>query len=322
MDQEDDLMLFEEFRKSFQGSQRRTTDSGEWMKTMRDNLYQMLTSPMKQEYTNEAFKWIANLCMTLDDFSWISDTNQWLTGEIKIFSCISRLSLNELTILLPLIQRHLTCGDAVEEEDGKVLARSANKTEYDMFGVHLVILENVIKCLIKSQDESNSLAEKMSANGLKSLLDHLKETVDLLCEYLELVHTHWQQLCDEPQSQRSQVAEAALRVICAWMSEEPVGLKAQCKRYLIDLMLKNLLTNHRSLNEDLIILALHSICTNHTELMDKLHATQECRTGLERYLSHVESEQKKSTTSKRQQKMFKLRVGLIKDLITRASTSS
>lgn len=292
-------------------------DPSKWLQSIRDRLYSMFCSPMKEDYTHEAFKWVSHLCMSIGDFSWISTKGNWTAQEVKIFSCIVRLSMSEIQILLPIIQRTLTCGENPEFEDGKVLARSANSSDYDKFGDHLVILESAIKTLVKDQteDEINELAGAIKGPELKSLLEQLKETLTLIIEYLELVHQHWDELSKHRASEKLSSAEAGLRITCVWLSEDPCGFENQCTKFLIDIIIKNLLMGGPS-KHDLLILALHAICTGSKEMMMTLRGCTDYRKALEVYLGYVQREQKRSASDRRAQKVFKLRCGLVKDLMS------
>lgn len=292
-------------------------DPNEWLQPTRDRLYSMFCSPMKEDYTHEAFKWVSHLCMSIGDFSWISSKDDWTAKEVKIFSCIVRLSLSEIQIIIPVIQRTLTCGEDPECENGKVLARSANSSDYDRFGHHLVILESVIKTLVKNQtdDKINNLADAIKGPELKSLLERLKETVTLIIEYLELVHQHWNELIKDTSNEKFSSAEAGLRITCVWLSEDPCGFENQCTKFLIDLIIKNLLMGGPS-KHDLFILALHAICTSCEEMLMTLKDCSDHQKALEIYLDYVQKELRMSASDRRAQKVFKLRCGLVKDLLS------
>lgn len=300
-------------------------DSDVLLKSIRDKLFSIFCSPMKEEFTHEAFRWVSQLCMSVGDFSWISTDNNWSSEEVKIFSCIVRLSINELHILVPLIERHLTSGQEPDVEDGKVLARSAESEEYDRFGDHLVIIESVVKSLVKDQQpddddvETNLLTKAFKAEELVNLLNRLKEASTLICDYLELVYNHWNTLTKQLDDEKFSSAEGALRIMCVWLSEDPVGFESQSKRFLIDLIIKNLLLSSRQ--HDILILALHSVCTQNEELLSILKQIPSHREALQKYLDYVEAEQsacKRRISERRSQKMFKLRCGLVKDLMKEA----
>ena len=327
--------LFEELKLLF-GDADKTFDEKPdvWMKLVRDKLYSMLRSPLKQEYTSEAFKWISSLCISVGDLSWLCKDNQWTGEDVEIFTCIVRLSLNEIQITLPLIKRHLTYGDEIESEEGKVLARSANPEDYDSFGSHLIIIESAIRSLVADvdrdedddDDESDSerkstLSDCMKPGQLKGLLGHLKDCVTEICDYLELVNRSWSELNKETaEAAKVSAFEGSLRLICVWLIEYPTSFEDQCKNFLIDLMLKNL--DSKQIRNDLLISALHSICTNNDELMKKLRENKRHRIALQGYLDYVQiklrddnNEFSKGSQSRRKQKMFKLRCGLVRDLL-------
>lgn len=327
---QDPAKYFEELRTLFEDSTDKTNtnekktprDPNEWLKLVRDKLYNMLCSPMKEEYLHEAFKWVANLCLMTGDLSWLNVGDEWTDKEAKMFSCIARLSLGEITILLPFVQRHLTCGEEVDLEDGKVMARPANSEEYERFGNHLVIIESIIKSLVENQteeDDSNSLTKLLSSSELRSLLERLKEVMANICDYLELVHRYWANLTEKQDNFKMDAAEAALRIISVWLSEDPGSFEPQCKRFLIDLIIRNLLILDRQSKADLLITALHSICTSSEIISDELKKTNGHREALEKYLKHVEQNYKSDLEvdgkKRRAQKLFKLRCGLVKDLL-------
>lgn len=316
----------DELSKIFENSQATFNENpSRWLGLVRDKLFNMFRSPMKEEYSHEAFRWVSQLCISIGDFSWVTTANKWTHDETKIFSCIARLSLSEIQILLPLMQRHLTLGDEPELEGGKIIDRSANHDDYDKLGTHLVIVESIIKSLVKDQvdnddedsagdtQELNPVTDSMTPDELKNLLERLKETMISICEYLELVHRHWQDIIHIRDSEKFSSAQAAIRIISVWLSEDPGGFEPQCKRFLIDLMIKNLLLDDNRSRDDLTILALHSICAESDELVRSCKEVSAIDDALEKYLRYVQTEQGKSE-DRRTQKIFKLRCGLVKDL--------
>lgn len=322
------LEQFEEVRKIFKDSEpTRDENPDDLLKSIRDKLFSVFCSPMKEEYTHEAFRWVSQLCISVGDLSWISSNNKWSHHEAKMFSCITRLSINELHILIPLIQRHLTYGDEPEIEGGKVLARSAKTEDYNKFGDHLVILESVIKCLVKGQKlddtevEKNSLPCALTCYELGNLLEKLKEAMTSICDYLELVHEHWTELIKQMDSEKFISAEGALRIISIWLSEDPIGFESQSRGFLINLIIRNLLLSSRQTKHDLLVLALHSICTQDENKLSTLKQIPDYKEALEKYLDYVQSEQSKQAMNigdRRSQKIFKLRCGLIKDIMIEA----
>lgn len=293
-------------------------DSQVWLTSIRDKLFTMLCSPMKEEYSSEAFKWVSQLCIAIGDLSWLSSENSWTSKEWQMFACISRLSMTELSILLPTIERHLSTGEEPDIEEGKVLARSATSEDYDKFGDHLIIIESVIKILVKYQSEDEKETVKpensLTSQQMHDLLNNLKETMTLICDYLELVNSRWKTLQTDTDNQRMTSAVASLRIMSFWLSEEPFAFETQCKRFMIDLMLKSLMISDESTPKDLIVTALHSICTCCPDLLAELRRQPGHKEALEKYLKYVEKERDNSS-SKNSRKMFKLRCGLVRDLM-------
>lgn len=316
---------FEELKKLFE---KNVIDSGAhpnensdaWLARIRDRLYCMFRTPLKEEYYQEAFKWVANLCLSAGDFSWLCTNNEWSEDGAKVFACIALLSLNEFHILLPLIQRHLTCGEQLDKEGDKIIRRPANPAEYAAFGDHLVILESTIKSLVKNQCEddeyggNNDLTHLMKVHELRNLLDRLRSVIGDICGYLEVVHRYWAKLIDDTSTDIFVAAEGALRIIAVWISEEPTSFESQCKRFLNDLFLKNLLLIGRPTNHDLVILALHSACTSNDELLAALRANSDHRDALQRYLDRAQAQR---GPARKEEKTFKLRCGLVKDLLSK-----
>lgn len=286
-------------------------DPSKWLQPIRDKLFSMFCSPMKEDYTHEAFKWVSHLCISFGDLSWISIDGKWTQNEVKIFSCIVRLSINEVQILLPVIQSTLISCDDAE------CIRLADSSDYDKFGDHLVILESAIKSLVKGQtdDRINNLADSIKGEDMKIFLERLKEALMLISEYLELVYNNWDELIKDSTSEKFSSAEAGLRIMCVWLSEDPCGFEIQCERFLIDLIIKHLLMNGSSKN-DLLVLALHAVCTGTDKLQAKLKDCPNHRQALESYLKYVQQEGKSSAGDRRADKVFKLRCGLIKDLMS------
>lgn len=318
--EEDDL------KKLFDNSQETFNENPtKWIGLVRDKLFTMFQSPMKEEYAHEAFRWVAQLCMSAGDFSWMTTGGKWSQVEAKIFSLIARLSLAEVQLSLPLIQRHLTFGDEPEVEEGKILARSADHQDYDRFGTHLVIIESLIKSLVKDQtdedeqsssveQELNPVTDAITPEELKNLLERLKETMTSICEYLELVHRHWQDVTKCSHSEKLSSAQGALRILSVWLSEDPGGFEPQCKRFLIDLMIKDLLLDDKPTRSDLTILALHSVCAESDELVEACKGVDNFEKALEMYLKYVGKESQRKSNDRRAEKMFKLRCGLVRDL--------
>lgn len=300
-----------------------------WIKTMRDKLFTMFCSPLKDDYFQEAFKWVAQLCMTLDDFSWIVPDGQWTPKTCQIFSCIVKLSMNEIQILMPMIERHLTVGNEPELEGGKILARSANSADYDKLGSHLIIMESAIKSLIKNMpDEETARSEKLPSKcltdvldnkELQGLLEQLMCTMTLILNYLELVHRYWSRIIEQKESEMYSCAEATIRIVCVWLSEDSDSFQPQCRRFIIDLIINSLSSDNSQ--HDIYLLALHSVCTNDQESLAKLRSNATYRHALEKYLQHIQKERKNSKVNEtRRIKMFKLRCGLVKDLLSTDSS--
>lgn len=319
----------EDLKKTFKDSElSKNENSADLLRITRDKLFSIFCSHMREEYTHEAFKWVSQLCISVGDLSWISSNDKWTHDDAKILSCVVQLSINELHILIPLVQRHLTCGEEPDIKDGKVLARSAKPDDYNMFGDHLVIIESAIKCLVKGQKfdnndvESNSLLDAFKENELGILLRRLKEAMTLICDYLELAHRHWTELIEQKDGEKFISAEGALRIMCVWLSEDPVGFESQSKRFFNDLIIKNLLMTCRQTKHDLLILALHSVCTQNEDMHKALRQIPNYKEALEKYLEYVQSEQtrhSKNISGRRTQKIFKLRCGLVKDLMIESS---
>lgn len=316
----------EELKKLFEDHQSTHDVSHDvFFKSIRDKLYSMLRSPLKEDYYKECFKWIATISLTVGDFGWLSSNNNWTNEDAKIFSCIARLSINEIHILLPLTKRHLTDGDKPDLEDGKLMTRSANSKDYDDLGNHFVILESTIKSLIKGQDDdddTDTIANVMNNEELRGILEHLKEIMLEICDYLEVVHQNWSSLTQKLDSEMASSAEGALRIMSVWLSEEPDGFLTQCKKFLIDLIIKNLMLPGRLWQGDILILALHSVCMQNECLLKELKQNTEYKKALQEYLNHVQQDKEKSIdcdkkdSKKQSKKMFRLRCGLIKDLLT------
>lgn len=317
----------EELKKLFENSQPTQDEEPRvWIKLVRDKLFNMFCSPMKEDFANEAYKWVAHLCLSIGDLSWLSvEDKNWTKHEAKMFTCIASLSMSEIKILLPLITRHLTCGDAPEIEDNKLVARSANSSDYDLFGNHLIIFESVIKTLIVDQDTDDQkeldvtpLSDIIENPILNNLLNQLKDAVNEICDYLELVHRHWQELVEDTRSEKFISAEAALRLMCVWLSEEPTGFESQCNRFLIDLITKRLLLQGGQTNNDLYVIALHSLCVQNGGLLKALKNTPNHDKAFEIYLEHIEHERRKQKKGDKKEakakRNFRLRYGLVDDL--------
>lgn len=292
-----------------------------WLKSVRNKLYTMFKSPLKDEYQREAFKWVASLCISIGNFSWIPSEDKWTENEAKIYSLITRLSMSEILILLPLLQRDLTCGEEaeVDQEDGKVMARSANKSEYDAFGDHLVILESTIISLVENQDAAgrSALSECIPRDEFNSLLERLKELMSEICDYLENCQRYWDRLIEKPDSDKFLAFEGCMRVISLWLSEDSASFQPQCKRYLIDLLIRNLSLSGGKIDKDINMTALHSICTQNDELLEALEQNPNHKEALQNYLVHVQKERDEgNAASRRSEKKFKLRCGLVKDLMS------
>lgn len=313
----------DELKRLFENADSTTDlDPSSWMKSIRDKLFTMFCSPLKDEYYQEAFKWVSQICLTVGDLSWITTEDTWTKDDVKMFSCIAKLTINEVRILLPLIERHLLVGDEPEMEDGKVLARSADPSDYDRFGYYLVIIESTIKTLVKNQDldevpsdTKEFLTDVLDPQELQSLLDQLKSLMKLICDYLEIVHRHWQQIL-ETQGDKLSSAEGALRIISVWLSEDPGSFDSECNRFLLELIVNSLNLHDRSIQHDLYILALHSCCASDEQGLRNLRKIPGHREALEKYLLHIEKEKEKEKDNKRRMKVFKLRCGLVKDLLS------
>lgn len=254
--------------------------------------------------------------------SWISPDGCWTDEEIKTFGCIARLSSNEITILLPLIERHIGSDDRPDEE--QISDPSATLTEYDNFGHQLVIIEGVTKCLIVDgkNGQENTLIQSMGSDKLVNLLENLKEIMTRLCEYLEGVHKHWESFSSRPNdSPEFNSALGTLRLVSLWLCEDLNTFESQCKRFLIDLMIKVILCKVGNL-ADCLVTAIHAIHIQNENLKDVIQSHPNVEQALETYLEFVKQQYTKSENlggpnAKHGEKRFKLRCGLVKDLMSK-----
>lgn len=297
-------------------------DPTRWILLIRDKLYIMFRSPLKDSYSDEAFKWVGQLCASFDGFGWISPDGQWSSDEAKIFTCIAMHTIVGIQILIPPIQRHLTCGPDLVYEDDKVMEKSATPEDYEKFGTLALILEHTLKTLIsddhcdhdrdRENDIENRLLLSLTDNDRRSILCRLKGAFNSICDYLEIVHKYWIDIKDKPSCDMFSAAMCALRLLSYWLSEDPTAYHSQSKRFLIDLIIKTM--NIEGPNFDLLMVALHSVCTQDSSMIEALKKSRDHQEAIEKYLGHVKQQelgQDKSAPSK----IFKLRCGLIKDLM-------
>lgn len=301
------------------------------LSAIRDKLYTILCSPMKDEFTKEAFKWVAELTMITRNFSWICPDGLWNdTQEIKMFLCVARLSLAEIELVIPYLERRIILGEEPEIEDGKVMARSANSEDYDKFGHHLVIVENLIYTLVREirddctdeddQDghsKTNLLVDKMSQVDLTNLLKHLKTTMQAMLRYAEIAYQHWDKLNHRDENEQLSSILGSLRLIAIWLADDSCGFVDECKRFLIEFILTILRMDNCD-NRDIYVTALHSICSE-DDIIPSIKKQPQLRQSLQRYLEHVSHEYQQSPDSakkqKKQSKMYKLRCGMVRDLL-------
>lgn len=316
------LKLFKEIA-DIQKSKDKLGSTNDWLDPLKEKLYTMLCSPMKDDYMREAFNWISQLCFLYDGFEWISPDGQWAKDdEMKMFLCIARSSLSELQILIPLLERRLICGEEPEVEDGVVVAKSANSEDYDTFGAHLLIIENVIQCLVATTNfdedddsDSNQLTENMKSDDLKNLLEHLKETLSSVIEYLELVNDNWDKLTKSHDDKSYTSIIASLRITCIWLSEDIGSFQEECERFLICLFVKILKSDEGDI-KDSIVTVLHRMCTDDAKLLNILRNCPGYREALIDYRTYVTRLPDFPRHSKKQEsKLNKLRFGLVDDLL-------
>lgn len=300
----------------------------EGLVAIRDKLFTLLCSPMKDDYAHEAFKWVAHLTLIKGDFSWICSDGRWKgQDEIKIFLCVARLALTEIEVLMPLLNQSLI-SHAPEIEDGKIVARSANLDEYDKFGNYLVIIENLIKSLVKDDkfnacdsEESctNYLTLNMTHDDLGSLLDHLKKTLTMLLRFLENAHLNWNKIDKRCETEQFAAIMSSTRIVAIWLADDPCGFAEQTEKFIIDLFIKILLDDQNdNQNIDIYVVALHSLCTEDA-MIESLKKRHRLKDALQKYLNFVSSEydhEAKSTRHLRQQtKIHKLRCGMVRDIL-------
>lgn len=294
---------------------------------IRNKLFTILCSPMKDDFANEAYKWVSQLTMTVGDFSWICSDGHWKEqNDIKMFLCVTRLSLTEVELLIPLLERRLLEGSEPEIEDGKTVARSANSEDYDKLGNHLVIMENLIKVLVKDDkiagedaDETttNYLTTNMKDNDLSNLLDHLKKILLLLLRYLEYAHGNWNTIDKRHENEQFAAIMGCMRLVAMWLADDPVGFVEQTNKFLIDLFVW-ILFGEGHHNIDIFIVALHSVCTEDSVIVPVKEQSR-LKDAMQRYLNYVTSEYNQSAKSshqlKKQTKIYKLRCGMVRDIL-------
>lgn len=245
-----------------------------WIGPMRDKILTMFKSPLKDEYRLELFKATSSMCLCFPVFTWISQDSHWKKEEIDMFSLLARLTLNEIQILIPLVERHILVGDDVAIENNKIVERSANHLEYDMLACCFVILENVIQTLVSERHpQGSNLQDKIDIEQLSTLLVHLKEVMVKLVDYLHVVHKNWNNLV-EPHTNEKQYscAQATIRIAAVWCSEEPIAFVCESQQYMIDLFvlcLGDSLSKTQVLSNlsHLILLALHALCMDNDDLL-------------------------------------------------------
>lgn len=220
---------------------------------------------------NDIYKWIASCCLESGNSDCLSIGN-----DVTMFSLVARTSLNELNLVLPLMTRHITHGEEVEMENGKILARPANKEDYENFATHLIIVENVIQSLIAKDIE---IFDK-----LDSLLEQLQDTIRQIMLFLEEAYKNWDTL-EKENSDRFNASRAALRLASVWFSESNGIYEEECKRFFIELLIKNLDLNNELPNPNLYLLALHSICAENDDMLRHLLKVENWQQILESHLN-------------------------------------
>lgn len=309
--------------KDVQDSGEDLESTKDWLIPLRDKLYTMFCSPMKEDYMREAFRWASRICSVWGGLDWISPDDNWSTDEeVKMFLCIARSSLAEMHILIPLLERNITHGDEPEVEDGKIIEKSADSEDYEAFGDHLIIIENVVRSLVGTldyeDDSTNNLIDSFNNNDLKNLLEHLKEAISLIVGYLEIAHKHWQDITHSLSDKRYSSIIGAIRIVCVWLSEDVGSFGAECELFLIDLFIKILLIDEND-GKDGIVMVLHLICTDNEQMIETLLKSQRYKEALDKYLGYVANQQESNhTNERRKNKLYKLRCGMVKDLVIAA----
>lgn len=318
----------DELKKIFTGYSSKNLDKpSDVLIAIRDKLFTILCSPMKDDFAHEAYKWVTQLTMMFGDFSWISPYGRWeAEDEIKIFLCVTRLSLTEVELLVPLVERHFLFGDEPEIEDGKMIMRSANTVDYDKFGNHLVIIENLIKALVKddknddddcNRSDTNHLTSNMKSSDLTNLLDHLKRIITMILCTLERGFSRWNDIEKSYDNEQYAAFMGCVRLSAIWMANDPDGFVEQTNKFLIDLYVTSILVEADQ-NIDILVVALHSLCTVESTL-ESIRKQSRLREAMEKYLDHVTSEYNQPANSsqqlRRQTKIYKLRCGMVKDIL-------
>lgn len=279
----------------------------ECLNDMRNQLFTLYKHPMNHEHMKDIFNWVSCCCIQVGNCSWISADQSWNDDDCKLFILIARISLNELSIAAPLLSENVSPPNLNEE--ARYSKKPLDATDYDNFATHLIIVESVVKSLV-THEVDDRLVKALKGDELKNLLCTLKETIGHIIGYLEIVHRYWSKLTVEHDSEPNKLncAKAALRIVCVWFSECPGTYEPECKRFLLDLIVKNLIIKHEAPNSDLFILALHSICVEDNDLLKLVNSIPDFKPALEGYLSHIEANRAKL-------KEYKLRCGMIKDLM-------
>lgn len=316
---------FYQLRELFRDYDSRNLENPEdGLLSIRDKLFTILCSPMKDSFSLEAFKWICQLTLATNGFAWISPNSKWSDEkEIRIFLCVTRLSLTEIQLLLPLLKRHITYGDEPEIDQGKVVARSANSQDYDKFGNHLIMLEHVIQTLVQGEEyedmgdnKANRLTKEMKKDDLRNLLRHLKETLSMIVDYLEVGDSSWSSLNHDYEDEKFSSVVGSLKLVSTWLADDPCGFQDECKRFLIGLLIKHLLLDNCQ-RDDIFIVALHSVCMQ-DQMIDSLKGLTGFEDALQGYLDQVNKDQNDDpmiSSHKRRSKIYKLRCGLVRDLL-------
>lgn len=183
-----------------------------WPRLVRDSLFEILRNKLTNEYRDEALQLATQMTLSFDGMQWIR-CGRWEEDNSKFFILLLRLVCIEVQLLLPrLLEDQTDCSSKM--------------------GSLLILLEKILFALINNlnggeEEDDQNISEdvlKIDSTTIVNSINAIRETMREVIGFIkEISLLKGEALSEELQS----LLYATIRLLCAYITEEPEELKSQ-----------------------------------------------------------------------------------------------
>lgn len=182
-----------------------------WPRLVRDSLFEILRNKLTNEYRDEALQLATQMTLSFDSMEWIR-CDRWEEDNSKFFILLLRLVCIEVQLLLPrLLEDQTDCSSKM--------------------GSLLILLEKLLFAFINNlnggEEDDQNISEdvlKIDSTTIVNSINAIRETMREVIGFIkEISFLKSEALSEELQS----LLYATIRLLCAYITEEPEELKSQ-----------------------------------------------------------------------------------------------